>query len=334
MMTDYFLGVDWGGTRIKLGAVSVDGRVIYGEVFETQMAKDVEETYRALVARLHMIAKKQKSPPCGVGLALTGPTDPERGTVLLPGKIKGLEGFPVVQRLRQDFGDSVWAQNDGISAMYAEKHVGLAREHGWAVVLTIGTGVGSGVMLDGRILQDPRFMFGSQAGHMVIDFSHDQLCLTGARGTGEMLCSATSLALAVRSGLQRGIPSTLTDRHWRDSHAVDFKAVIDDGVAKGDLLCLDELRRWSVRLGWLLLNIVHLYSPEIIILAGGAMLAHPYFLDNVREQVFRHMFRYPRGVPVPIRVSELGDHIGVIGAAMMVKERLESSKELDRQRAG
>jgi glucokinase len=328
-MTNYVLGVDWGGTRIKLGAVSADGRVTSGEIVETPMVEDVEQTYQALVARLHSIANKQGAPPLGVGLALTGPTNPDLGAVLLPGKIKGLEGFPVVQRLRENFGQAVWAQNDGIAAMYAEKHVGLAKEHSWAVVLTIGTGVGSGIMLDGRILQDPRFMFGGQVVHMVIDFSHDQLCLTGARGTGEMLCSATSLALAVRSGLQRGIPSTLTDRYWRDPHSVDFKAVIEDGVAKRDQLCLDELRRWSGRLGWLLLNVVHLFSPEIIVLAGGAMMAHSYFLDSVREQVFRHMFRYPPEIPVPILVSELGDHIGVIGAAMMVRERLESPKKCD-----
>jgi glucokinase len=110
----------------------------------------------------------------------------------------------------------VWADNDGRVAMYAEKHVGLARGVRWAALLTIGTGVGSGVMLDGMILRDPHLQFGTQAGHLVIDLSHDQLCLTGARGTGEMLCSATALVLATRSGLQRGIPSVLTERYWEN----------------------------------------------------------------------------------------------------------------------
>jgi glucokinase len=140
--------------------------------------------------------------------------------------------------------------------MYAEKYAGLARGRNWAVTLTIGTGVGSGVMLDGKILADPHLQFGTQAGHMVIDLSHDQLCLTGARGTGEMLCSATALVLAVRSGLQRGIPSTLSDRYWADPHAVNFRSILEDGVATHDPLCMDELRRWTIRLSWMLVNVV------------------------------------------------------------------------------
>ena len=325
-MSGYFLGVDWGGTRIKLGAVSTAGQIVSADVFETPVTESVEKTFQGLVPRLRAIVNHQEQALLGIGLALTGPTDPNQGTVLLPGKILGLEGFPIVTRLREEFTTRVWAENDGVAAMYAEKHAGSARDKDWAVVLTIGTGIGSGVMLDRKILRDPHFMFGSQAGHLVMDLSNDQLCLTGARGTGEMLCSATALALAVRSGLQRGIPSALTDRYWNNPHSIDFRAVIDSGVAKGDALCLEELRRWTTRLGWLLVNVVHAYSPEMIILAGGATAAHQYFLDNVRDHVARNIFRYPKGKAVPICVSELGDNMGVVGAAMMVKERLESSE--------
>jgi glucokinase len=169
-------------------------------------------------------------------------------------------------------------------------------------------------------------MFGLQIGHFVIDTSHDQLCLTGSRGTGEIFCSATALVLAVRSGLQRGIPSALSDDYWRDPHSIDFKAVIERGVALGDRLCLDELRRWTRSLGWLLVNAVHAYSPEVIVLAGGATAASSYFLPELTKQVNQHVFRYPPSEPVPILISELGDHAGVHGAALMVRERLASQK--------
>ena len=136
-------------------------------------------------------------------------------------------------------------------------------------------------------------MFGTQAGHLVIDFSCDQLCLTGAQGTGEMFCSATALVLAVRSGLQRGIPSTLAPLYWTDPHRVDFKRIVEEGVAHADPLCMDEMRRWSRRLGWLLVSAVHAYSPELIILGGGAMAASQFFIDDVRAHVAKHVFRYP-----------------------------------------
>ncbi len=327
-MENYLLGVDWGGTRIKLGAVSMDGSLLSHEMMSPSGSTGAENTYNAVVDLLREIIERYGK-PTGIGLGLTGPTDPDRGVVLLPGKIKDLEGFPIVQRLRKEFGVPVWADNDGRVAMYAEKYAGLARGQRWAVTLTLGTGVGSGVMLDGAVLRDPHFQLGTQAGHLVIDLSHDQLCLTGARGTAEMLCSATALVLAVRSGLQRGIASVLSDQYWDNAHSVDFRTILDVGIAGSDRLCLDELRRWTERLGWLLVNVVHAYSPEVIILSGGATAAAQYFLEDLRKHVATYAFRYPPGEAVPIVVSELGDHSGVIGAALMVKERLDASPVVD-----
>jgi glucokinase len=327
-MRNYILGVDWGGTRIKLGAVRMDGSLLAHEIISPHNSATLEEAYSAVVRQLRLFIERF-GPPLGIGLGLTGIIDPEVGVVLLPGKIKGLEGFPIVSRLRTEFLIPVWADNDGRVAMYAEKYIGQARGRSWAVTLTIGTGVGSGVMLDGKILNDPHLQFGTQAGHLVIDLSHDQLCLTGARGTAEMLCSATALVLSVHSGLQRGIPSTLNDLYWSDPHRVDFRAIVDDGITQGDRLCLDELRRWVVRVGWLLVSVVHAYSPQVVILSGGAVAASRFFIDELRAHVSTHVFRYPPGEPVPILISELGDHIGVIGAALMVKERLMTKERLD-----
>jgi len=182
------------------------------------------------------------------------------------------------------------------------------------------------VMLDGRILDDPRFLFGSQLGHLVMNTANDQMCLTGALGTGEMTCSATALVLAVRSGLQRGIPSRLTETYFANAHAVDFRTIIEAGVAKNDPLCLDELRRWTRNLGWLLVNAVHAYSPQLIVLSGGATLAAKYFLAEVQAHVNRHIFRYPPGAGVPILISDIAEQAGVLGAAMMMKCYLENAK--------
>ena len=319
MSDHYYIGIDWGGTRIKLGAVAEDATFLAQDVLDTPHGVAVDQVVDDLIERTALLIESQARQPLGIGLGLTGPVDPNLGVVLLPGKIRGLEKYPIVPRFRERFGLPVRAQNDGALSMYAEKYAGQAKDVSWAVTVTLGTGVGSGVMLDGRVLEDPNFMFGSQLGHLVINAAHDQLCLTGARGTGEMLCSATALALAVRSGLQRGIPSTLTDRYLQDPQTVDFRAVVEQGVAQGDKLCLDEMNRWARNLGWLLVNAVHAYSPEIIILSGGATLAAEYFLDDVQRHVDQHIFRYPPGRGVPIAVSNIAEHAGVLGAAMMMK---------------
>jgi glucokinase len=323
-LNDYAIGIDWGGTRLKIGAVAADGSLIQQQ---THPAAVVDETFHRLLEVVQGLIDQIGPKPVGIGIGLSGPVNPDLGVVLLPGKIKGLQGHPVVPNLRRRFGVPVWATNDGLAAMYAEKYFGHARGKEWAVSLTIGTGVGSGVLVGGRILNDPHFMFGTQVGHLVIDSSDDQLCLTGARGTAEMLCSATALALAVRSGLQRGIPSTLSERYWKDAHSIDFKVVIEDGVAKKDRLCLDELDRWTRRLGWLIVSAVHAYSPEVVILSGGATAAAEHFLAQLQDHVDRHIFRYPPGEGVPIAISRFGDYAGVLGAAVMVRQRLEGQHD-------
>jgi glucokinase len=246
-----------------------------------------------------------------VGLGLPGAIDPDRGIVLLPGRLKGLEGYPIVPKLRKAFGVPVIADNDARLAMIAEKEYGLARGKGWALTVTLGTGVGSGVLIDGRILRDPHRQFGTQASHMVIQAQGGRLCFTGARGTAEMLCSAVALTQQVRDGLSRGIPSLLSDA---DPSAIDFAAVMD-GVSKKDRLCLDELRVWTANLGWFLVSAVHAYAPEIVILTGGAVHGAKYFLKPLRAQVNKHLFRWPVGEPLPIVVSKMTDHAGVLGAA-------------------
>jgi glucokinase len=323
----YYLGIDWGGTRIKLGAVTPDAEFLAQDIFELPKNADIDGVVSGLLDKSEAFIKQIGPKPIGIGLGLTGPVKPDFGVMLLPGKVKGLEKFPIVPRFAERFHLPVRAENDGTLSIYAEKYAGKAKAVDWAVTVTIGTGVGSGVLIDGRILSDPRFMFGGQLGHIVLNTSDDRLCLTGARGTGEMCCSATALAIGVRSGIQRGIPSTLAEHYFADAHSVDFQTIIEEGVAKGDRLCCDELRRWTRYVGWLLVNAVHAYSPEIIIMSGGATLSANYFLNDLQQHVNQHIFRYPPGAGVPIVISDLAEHAGVLGAAMMMKVHLGKKRE-------
>ena len=108
-------------------------------------------------------------------------------------------------------------------------------------------------------------------------------------------------------------------------HAIDFKAVARAAVA-GDRLCLDELDHWTQNLGWLLVSAVHVYAPEVIILSGGATQAADLFLDQLRDHVNSHLFRYPSGEPVPIELSKLRTHSGVLGTGALAWERVERIK--------
>ena len=157
--------------------------------------------------------------------------------------------------------------------------------------------------------------------HIVMRSRDGSLCFTGARGTAEMLCSATALASQVRDGLARGIPSILADRWQKNPHAIDCEAVMD-AAARRDRLCLDELRVWTEHLGWFLVSAIHAYAPRIVILAGGATHGARLFLRPLRAQVKAHLFRWPRNSAPPIVVSKMRDHAGVLGAAALAWENL------------
>jgi glucokinase len=312
----YVIGFDLGGTRLKCGAVTRDGKVLKKYLAPAEAARGPAHLVENIAHHVRQAEADMGTATSAVAFGVSGAVDPRRGVMLLPGKFRDLEGFPLVREVKKRIHRPVIAENDGRISIIAEKAYGAARNKSWAVCITLGTGVGSGVMLDGRILRERHLQFGTQVGHLVIQGAGGRLCITGARGTAETLCSATALAMAVRDGLQRGIPSVLTDAYLQDPASIDFGAVAG-AVRQDDRLCKDELHRWIENVGWLLVSAVHAYAPEVIILSGGPTRSADLFLDRLREQVNRHVYRYPPGVPVPIVISKMGDFAGVLGAAAL-----------------
>ncbi|MEM8484800.1 MAG: ROK family protein [Bacteroidota bacterium] len=321
-MKEYVIGFDLGGTRLKSGAVSRTGEVGAAGIQPSGYHMVPATLIKTYVEEVERISEENGKGPQAVGLAFSGAVDPRKGVVYLPGKVKGLEGYPIVEELEQRLGVPVIADNDGRISIYAEAAFGQAQDCKWAVTITLGTGVGSGVMLDGKILRDPHLQFGTQMGH-IVQQAGGRLCITNARGTAEMFCSATALAMNVRDGLARGIESVLSDAYFTDPRTVDFKAIIV-AVEQGDRLCTDELNVWTEQLGWLLVSTIHVYAPEKIILSGGASNAARHFLEPLKQHVNSHIFRYPTDEPVPIVISKLQDHAGVLGTGALAWEYLAS----------
>jgi glucokinase len=319
MAADYVIGFDVGGTRLKYAAVDNRGKPLLRRVTATGADLGPDHLVGTMAAQVDACERDLGARPRALALGISGAVDPARGVVLLPGKFKALEGYPLVKRLRRSAGVPVVGENDGRISILAEKYYGQAKNKKWVVCITLGTGVGSGVMLDGQILRDPHLQFGTQTGHLVIQADGGKLCITGARGTAESLCSATALAMAVRDGLQRGIPSVLTEEYLSNPGCIDFAAVIR-GVERNDRLCLDELNRWTNYVGWLLVNAAHAFAPELIILSGGATHAAQHFLPKVQDHLNRHLFRYPPGKPLPVVISKMGEYAGAMGAAGLAWE--------------
>ncbi|MBS0027696.1 ROK family protein [Chitinophaga sp. 22321] len=323
MSQDFIISFDAGGTRLKAVVMAADEERVLKTFYTSSNAHHgADALMKAIEESVAGTQSEMGDGLLGIGLSLSGVIDTDKGVVYLPGKFKMLEGFPLVEKLKEKFQLPVIADNDGRLAVYAEKHIGLAKDKNWVVGLTIGTGIGSGVIIDGRMLTNRSLLFGTQVGHLILNSASNQLCLTGNYGTGETLCSATALVLQVRGAIQRGLPCILSDEYFADPLLVDFEK-ITYACRQGDTVCFREMEKWSDNLANLIVNAVHAYSPELIILGGGATLAADLFLDKVREKVNRQVFRYPIGEPVPIEVSQMQEYASALGAALFLKYSLK-----------
>ncbi len=317
------VGLDIGGTRLKGGVIDARGRVLARDVEATrpgQSLRELEKQLDALVGRLVAAGGGELS---GIGASITGPVDPDVGCVYLPGKIRGLDQHRTVPYLRKRWRVPVTADNDGRLAAYAEWRAGAGKGVDNLVVFTLGTGIGSGVVLDGRLLTDRHFQRGTQCGHLVIQVDGPR-CLTGAQGTGESLASVTALVQEVRGALARGLPLDFPAE--KPAHEIVFPDIVA-ALRRKDPLVTEIFERWLDRFAAVMLNAFYAYTPDLILLAGGPTKAAPLFLKKLEARLNQAAFRVPVGYTIPVRVAKLGEDAGWIGAALRVQELHSGTQE-------
>ncbi len=310
-----WIGLDIGGTRLKGGLLDDRGRIVARDTEATRPGQSLRALERQLDHLVGRLLKESKAPLRGLGAAITGPVDPEIGCVYLPGKIRGLDRHRTVPYLRRRWQVPAMADNDGRLACFAEWRAGAGRGVDDLVVFTLGTGIGSGVVLDGRLLADRHFLRGTQCGHMIIDL-HGPRCLTGPQGTGESLASVTALVQLVRDHVARGLTTTLNKMPTDEILFPDIVAA----VRRRDRVIRELFDRWLDRFTAVLLNAYYAYTPELILLAGGPTQAADVFLKQLQERLNASAFRVPVGYRIPIRIAKFGEDAGWVGAALRARE--------------
>lgn len=316
-----WIGLDIGGTRLKGGVIDDSGKVLARDVEPThsgQSLRAFEQQLDRLIARL---LRKSRRSLRGIGAAITGPVDPARGCVHLPGKIRGLDQHRTVAYLRRRWQAPALADNDGRLACFAEWSAGAGRGVDNLIVFTLGTGIGSGVVLDGRLLADRHFQRGTQCGHMIVDL-HGPRCLTGPRGTGESLASVTALVQQVRDHVARGLPTRLRSR---PIHEIAFPDIAR-AVRRRDPLAVEVFTRWLDCFAAVVLNAYYAYTPELILLVGGPTKAAGIFVEELESRLNTTAFRVPVGYRIPVRVGRFGEDAGWIGAAIKSQEMFGSKE--------
>jgi glucokinase len=314
----WWLGFDIGGTRTKAGVVGDDGSVRHEHVKDTDH-QPFAAVWEHLLEHLDEAIRLEGGPGlAGIGIAAPGLIQPDFGVRNLPGKVPGIEDFPLRERLEERVGVPVRCINDGAAATLAEWRFGAARGHDDVVGMTIGTGIGVGAIIGGRPLATKNLAGGVSFGHATIDID-GRTCLCGNIGCAETLVSANAVVGRMREYVARKVPSTITDAYQHDPGAITFRTLVE-GVDAGDRVAKEIMQRFCRDLGATIVTAIHAYDPEVVVLAGGPMAQADHFLPQVQAYVDRYAFRYPKERVIPILRAQRSDHAGVLGAVARVMQ--------------
>lgn len=312
------IGVDVGGTKVAAGFVDAQGEIHQHTRVPMNSHGTAEEGLAAVtgaIDELLKLAPETNNASRRIGICAPGPLDPHTGVVLNPPNVTCWRNYPLVAEIARRYGGVVKLENDAKSAGLAETLWGAGRGYRNVFYATIGTGIGAGILFDGRIYHG-RTGAADEAGHMVIDY-HGPLCGCGKKGCIEALASGTSIAKRARARLAEAAEqkSAMLELAGGKIEAVTSE-IVGKAYAAGDSLAkkilLETVEVVTIWLG----NIVDLLEPDVIIFGGGvAALLSPFF-EEIRKGLPAWCMN-KRCVEIPIVSARYGAESGVAGGAAL-----------------
>jgi len=308
------IGIDLGGTKISTALVDTAGTIIahdYRETHATEGQKAVIERMLDAARRVMVRAGVNQAQVAAAGIGAPGPLDVEAGVVVAPPNLPGWDRVPLRRLIESRLGITTFLENDANAAALGEYRFGAGRGVEHMIYVTASTGIGGGLILNGRLYHGASGMAG-EIGHITI-MPYGPLCGCGNRGCLEALASGTAIARQAGERVARGAPTLIADLAGGDPERVTAKLVAE-AASQGDMEAQEILAEAMHYLGIGMANLVNLFNPQLIVIGGG--------LTNIGEMLFGPVQRAidRRALPTlaqAVRVvrAELGDNAGVLGAA-------------------
>ena len=321
----YVVGVDLGGTKILAAVVNTEGRVVAESKQKTKpkngpdaVIERMAETVRRAVQEARLGWEEVQA----VGVGVPGPMDPEKGIVYNPPNLPGWDQVPLGPRLSEALGVPVLLENDVNLGTLSEHALGAGRGTKDMVGIFVGTGIGGGLILDGKLRSGHRYA-AAEIGHMIL-LPDGPVCGCGKRGCVEALASRTAIERDIHLGLAAGRKS-LISKLTKDTGQL-ASAVLAEAFRQRDPLVAEVLGRVQWYLGLLVASIVNLIDPEMVVLGGGVLQAlGEEFLPPIRVTARQYYIQQTGADKVRIVAATLGDYAGVLGAAVLAHRRSETS---------
>ncbi len=324
----YIVGIDLGGTNIKAALVNEDFKIIDRSQVSTPFQQPPETTFSRIIEAVEQLIKNagiEKSEVEGIGIGIPGLTDC-RTNIAHEVKFLKWTNMDVGAPIQRHFGVPVFAENDGAVNALGEFYFGAGRGHKNIILLTLGTGLGSGVIIDGKLLRGEDYV-AAEIGHMVIE-ANGSLCACGKHGCFESCCSGNAMIRYAQQFVLEYPDSVLLKYTNSNIFKIDGK-MIDMGYDSGDQACIKTIGLFVQKLSVGLVNLIDIFNPGIMIISGGVSRSGERILAPVRELV-RQSLMHPLQ-ECGIVGGELYTDAGVLGACAVAagslgKNRLEKGK--------
>ena len=302
MSKKYAIGIDLGGTNLRVALVSRDGRII--RKIKTPTSKEILDSIFKATGDLFSDDIE------GIGLGIAGLVDRKSGRILISPNLQIVEKIDILNELKEKFRVPVFIENDANAAALGEKWVGAGKDFSSFVLFTLGTGIGGGIIYNNKL-----FNVSAEIGHMTIN-THGEKCHCGNIGCLESFASARAILSKAVSILEKDRESLLREYCGGNFYKLTaediYKAALD-----GDSFARELLRDAGKHLGIGIANMINLISPEAIILAGGLIGAWDIYIQEAIKEASRRAFKELFDT-VKIIPSSLMDDAGILGSAGLV----------------
>ena len=309
----YCVGIDIGGMSVKAGVVDKDGNIIKKGRVVTDVAGGAQKIVDDVAGLVKDLVDPDDRDFVGIGIGCPGAINSSTGTVDRAYNLKW-ENVSLAEMLARHINKPIRVSNDANVAALGETAFGVGRMYSDTVMLTLGTGVGGGIVIDNKLYEGNEGK-GGELGHMVLVVDGER-CSCGRRGCMEAYCSASALIRDTKKAMQADNSSAM----WKTSPRLDD---VDGKTAfecskKGDKAAIAVVDNYIKFLGEGMLNFANIFRPQAIILGGGVCAQGDYLIDKLKDYCKERFYGF-EGMPrFDILVAQLGNDAGIIGAAALI----------------
>ena len=314
----YYAGLDLGGTFVKGGIVDEEGNILVKDKIPTGKERPYEEIAKDMAELAAELAKRANVPAgalAAAGIGSPGLIDSGKGIVVYNNNL-GWKKAALAAEVKKYLGVPVYVTNDANAAALGESFAGAAKQYGSSLFVTLGTGVGGGIIIDGKLFEGNRSA-GAEIGHMVIRMGGEK-CTCGRKGCFEAYASATALIRQTQNAMRKAPESIL----WKlapTPEEVDGKTAFD-GLRAGDKTAEKVVNAYIGYLAEGLANLANIFRPEAIVLGGGVCAEGETLLAPLRRKMNRLVYAGTKYAPVLLLTASLGNDAGLVGAARFAQQ--------------